>query len=306
VLLLGARGFLGSQLLQAAERAGIETVAPGSDRDGAGQRLDLLDPGGLRRAIERGQPKLIVNAAGAASVGRSWAQPAETFAANATGVLNLLEAVYREAPAAHVLCLSSADVYGQAGADGLPLAEDVEPRPLTPYGASKAAMEVLCGQYARGRGMRIAVVRSFNLLGPSQSGDFAISSFARRIAAAELEGAAEVELRLGNPEAARDFIDVREGVTALLEISRRRLCGTYNLCSGRAVTVGGLVAELSRAARVPVTARHDPALERPADPPTLVGDPLRLREATGFEPTIPLRQTLADMLERWRAELATA
>jgi GDP-4-dehydro-6-deoxy-D-mannose reductase len=305
LLLVGAAGFLGTQVRKAAHDAGLGVI-PTSRQGGSGVlRCDLLDPASLERCLAEAQPDLIVNAAGAASVGRSWEAPAETFAANATGVLNLLDAVAAQSPAAHVTCLSSADVYGVREEHELPLEENLEPRPVTPYGASKAAMEVVCGQYSRGRDLRIAVVRAFNLIGPGQAPQFAVPGFARRIAAAEREGG-EVELALGNGDAVRDFVDVRDGALALLELSRQELRGTFNLCSGRGATISDLVAELAAAARVPVKVRWDPDLQRPADPPALVGDPRRLSEATGFTPQIPLAKTLGDLLDSWRADPAAA
>ncbi len=303
MLLIGASGFLGTHLGGAARDAGLGVVpASRGDRGGA-LRCDLLDPVSLERCLAEARPDLVVNAAGAASVGRSWEEPAATFAANAAGVLNLLDAVAAHAPSAHVLCLSSADVYGIRTEGELPLAEGLDPRPVTPYGASKTAMEVLCGQYARARDLRIAVARVFNLVGPGQSPRFAVPGFARRIARAEREGG-EVELALGNAAALRDFVDVRDGARGLLELSRRQLRGTYNLCSGRGATINELAAELAAAAKVPVAVRHDPGLERPADPPALVGDPRRLSEATGFAAEIPLARTLGDLLDAWRANPA--
>jgi GDP-4-dehydro-6-deoxy-D-mannose reductase len=300
MLITGANGFLGGHLAAAAPEAGLRIVtASRSDGEG-GLRCDLLDPASVEACIEAVRPDLVVNAAGSASVGRSWERPGEAFAANATGVLNLLEAVSRGAPEAHVLCVSSADVYGSRDEGELPLGEELAPQPVTPYGASKAAMEVVCDQYARGRGLRIAVARAFNLVGPGQSPQFAVPGFARRIAAAEAAGEAGVELPLGNGAAVRDFVDAREGARVLLELSRRQLVGTYNLCSGRGATIAELAAELAAAARVPVTVRHEPGLERPADPPALVGDPRRLREATGFTAETPLARSLGDLLEEWR------
>lgn len=299
MLIVGAHGFLGAHLAAAGREAGLDVVPAARTGGADGLPCNLLDPASIEACLTKAQPELIVNAAGAASVARSWERPVETFATNATGVLNLLEAVAGKAPEAHVLCLSSADVYGVRREDELPLGEELEPRPVTPYGASKAAMETLCGQYARGRGLRVAVVRAFNLIGPGQSPRFAVPGFAQRIAAAEREGEA-VDLSLGNGEAVRDFLDVREGARALLELSRRRLTGTYNLCSGRGATIAALAGELAGLARVPVTVSHDPGLERPTDPPALVGDPRRLREATGFAAETSRMQSLADLLDSWR------
>ena len=305
MLVVGAGGFVGSHLSQAAAAADLRVVA--AARQGGGEVLacDLLDPESVDACVAAARPDLVVNAAGAASVGRSWARPGETFAVNASGALNLLEAVARRAPAAHVLCLSSADVYGSHDG-GSPLVERLEPRPVTPYGASKAALEVLCGQYARGRGLRVAIARAFNLIGPGQSPAFAVAGFARRIAAAERAGEAGVELALGNPAAVRDFTDVRDGARALMELSRQEVEGTFNLCSGAGMTIAALVERLAGAARVPVSVRTDPALARPADPPALVGDPRSLREAIAFAPGIPLSRTLADLLDYWRDAPASA
>jgi GDP-4-dehydro-6-deoxy-D-mannose reductase len=306
LLLIGAEGFVGAHIAAAAAAAGLrvtETTRAGTEET---PPCDLLDPASVLACVAAVKPDLVVNAAGAASVGRSWEHPAETFAVNATGVLHLLEAVTREAPSAHVLCISSADVYGVREESELPLSEGLEPRPVTPYGASKTAMEVLCGQYGRARGLRIGIARLFNLIGPGQSARFAVPSFARRIAAAERAGESEVDLALGNVGALRDFVDVREGARALVELSQQEFRGTYNLCSGQGTTIADLVEELIRQARIPVAVRQDPGLERPADPPALVGDPALLRKATGFRAETPLARTLGDVLDSWRADATSA
>lgn len=306
MLLIGARGFAGAHVREAAESAGLRVLAAGREPGGDGPRCDLLDPASVGACVEAAAPDLIVNMAGAASVAASWERPGEAFAVNAGGVLNLLEAVARHAPAAHLLCVSSAEVYGEPTDEKLPFTEDLSLEPITPYGASKAAMEVLCGQYARGRGLRIAVVRAFNQLGPGQSPAFAASGFARQIAAAELAGAERAELAVGNLAAARDFTDVRDTARAFVAASRQGLIGTYNLCSGAPLKLEALVEEMAKATPLPVEVKPDLSLARPADPSIVYGDPARLREATGWAPEIPLSRSVADLLDWWRAELAAA
>ena len=302
LLLIGAGGFVGAHLTQAADAAAdIEVVAVRRGPDGDVPGCDLLDRASVAACLDSVAPDLIVNAAGAASVGQSWQLPTETFAANATGVLNLLEAVVARVPEAHVLSLSSADIYGVRKEAELPLGEDLQAAPVTPYGVSKAAMELICGQYARAHGLRIAVVRLFNLIGPGQSDRFAVPSFARQIAAAERRGDKEFELELGNSAAVRDFVDVRDGACALVEISRRGLAGTYNLCSGRGLAIRELSEELARQAEIPVSVREREDLKRPLDPPALIGDPRRLQQAIGFAAETPLSRSLADLLAEWRA-----
>ncbi len=305
MLIIGSSGFFGGRLAEAARIAGLQLVTASRNSGTGDLPCDLLDRASIDSCLELARPDLVVNAAGAASVGRSWEQPEETFAVNAKGTLNLLEAIAGAVPEAHVLCLSSADVYGIREPAELPLREELELRPVTPYGASKAAREMVCGEYAK-RGMRIAVARVFNLVGPGQSPGFAVSGFARRIAAAERDGEDAVELMLGNGDAVRDFLDVRDGAWALIEVSRRRQLGTCNLCSGRGTTIAELAAQLAAAARVPVTVGHDPGLQRPADPPALVGDPARLRGTLGFEPRRSLAESLGDLLDEWRKRPASA
>jgi GDP-4-dehydro-6-deoxy-D-mannose reductase len=306
MLLIGARGFLGGHLREAAAAAGLRMVAP--ERHGAdgAPACDLLDPGSVAACVESARPDLVVNMAGSASVAASWEDPAACFAVNATGVLHLLEAVVRLAPTAHVLCVSSAEVYGEPRAERLPFREDGPLEPLTPYGASKAAMEAICGQYARAGRLRVATVRPFNQIGPGQGSAYAASGFARQIALAEVAGAEQVELSVGNLSAARDFTDVRDTAGALLEVSLQGLTGVYNLCSGRALGLEELVERMAEATSLPLRVAVDPSLRRPKDPSIVYGDPTRLREATGWEPRIPLERTIADLIDWWRSELTAA
>ncbi len=302
LLIVGALGFVGRHLAELAELEGVDVVT--ADRvPGADHVCDLLDPASVGACVAAAGPTMVVNMAGAASVAASWEDPAGSFEANALGALHLLEAVRAEAPESHVLCVSSAEVYGEPGPDSLPLTEDSPLAPVNPYGAGKAAMEALCGQYSRGSGLRVGIVRAFNQIGPGQSPSFAAPSFARQIAAAEVSGAERAELLVGNLEAARDFTDVRDTARAFLEVARNGLTGPYNLCSGRALTLAELVDEMVAAATIPVEVRRDPARYRPADPSIAYGSADRLREAVGWAPRIPVSQTVADLLEHSRRQV---
>jgi GDP-4-dehydro-6-deoxy-D-mannose reductase len=264
---------------------------------------DLRDLDSVSRCLGAVRPELILNAAGDPSVARSWEHPDEAFAVNAAGVRNLLEVAARSVPGAHLLCLSSAAVYGQPGEGEMPLSEDSPAAPVSPYGEAKLAMEGFCREAEAAAGTRVAVVRAFNLIGPGQPPFNAASALARQIAAAERAGESEVVLALGNPGAARDLIDVRDAARALVALAVAPTSGTYNLCTGEARSVAELAAALAELTPLAVTTRTDPALARPSDPALLLGDPRRLREETGFEPAIPLSQSLADLLDHWRAAL---
>src|SRR6185312_8477573 len=180
-------------------------------------------------------PDLIVNAAGDPSVARSWEHPDEAHATNADGVRNLLAAAAAVAPRAHVVCLSSAAVYGQRGQEEMPLREDSPLAPVSPYGEAKLAMEGICREAEISSGLRIAVVRAFNLVGPGQHPFNAASSLAHQIVVAESADRGAVELLLGNPGATRDLIDVRDAARALVELSSQRIAGTFNRSEERRV-----------------------------------------------------------------------
>jgi GDP-4-dehydro-6-deoxy-D-mannose reductase len=301
-LVLGATGFAGRHFLDSAPAAGLEVVAAARREGAADLVCDLLDPASLRNALAESEPEVVVNLAAAASVGRSWDDPEATQAVNATGAANLLDAVAAVAPRAHVLCVSSGEVYGAVAESELPVTEDAPARPLNPYAESKAAMERACEAHAAA-GAPIAVMRPFNHLGPGQSDSFAASSFARQIAEAEGAGCDRLELRTGDLTPERDFSDVRDVVRAYALAIERGLTGPYNVCSGRAVSIRALVDGLAGHARVEVDIVTDESRVRPAEAPRIFGSFERLQEVTGWRPEIPLDRTLGDLLDWWRARV---
>jgi GDP-4-dehydro-6-deoxy-D-mannose reductase len=181
-----------------------------------------------------------------------------------------------------------------------PLTEDHPILPPNPYGLSKLAQELL-GCRAAGGGIRIAIGRAFNHMGPRQDPSFAASSFARQIAHIEA-GRHDPEIVVGNLDARREATDVRDTVRAYRSILQ---CGRpgrpYNVSSGQTHRIGELLDRLVAQARVPVRIRIDPSQYRPNDVPLLVGDPGRIRDELGWQPSIPLSRTLEDLLNYWRS-----
>ena len=248
-----------------------------------------------------------MNLAGSASVGASFGDPGGAFAVNALGVVNLLAAVAERRPQAYALCVSSGEVYGRPESDDeLPFTEADFPKPVSPYGASKVAMEAACGQYARGEGLRVGVVRAFNHTGPGQSDSFAASSFARQIAEAEARGEEGLALRTGNLDVERDFSDVRDIARAYVALCDRELTGLLNACSGRAVPVRALVDHLAAASPLEVEIETDPARVREGEAPRVYGSHDALTAETGWEPEVPLDRTVGDLLGWWRERVASA
>lgn len=291
-LVLGDRGFIGSQVRLAAEAAGAHVIgasrAPEADR-----RCDLGERESIEETVAVVRPDRIINAAGPPSVARSWAEPAATARLHAVAAIDILEAARSHVPQAHLTFLSSAEVYGSAEED---MDETAPIRPLTPYGAAKAAMELFCEQHGRAHGTKIAVLRLFNQIGPGLAPGHAIADFAAAVAAAEREGRERAQVTVGNPEAVRDYTDVRDCAKAITTVSAQRLGGTYNLCSGRPTSTRDLVGALASASQTPVDCIADPNLARPNDPRRKVGRPDRLQAAIDWSAETPLAQTVADML----------
>jgi GDP-4-dehydro-6-deoxy-D-mannose reductase len=241
----------------------------------------------------------VYHCAGAAHVGRSWEATEQTLALNVRGTHHLLAALDHADSPARVLIPSSAMVYRPAHE---PITEDHPLIPPNPYGLSKLAQELL-GRHAMNQRLTVTIARSFNHVGPRQDPSFALSGFARQIAEIEA-GRRDNEISVGNLEARRDTIDVRDTVRGYRLILERGAPGRpYNICSGRALPIGELLDMLVARARRPVRIRIDPNRLRPHDLPVVVGDPSRIRDELGWTPTIPLPQTVDDLLDYWRVAL---
>jgi GDP-4-dehydro-6-deoxy-D-mannose reductase len=294
-LVTGGAGFAGRHLLERLRLEGEGCLAPPKEA------LDLCEGEAVRQLLVEAQPSAVFHLAAFSSPSLSWERPAEALLTNLEMTLNLLEAVRHEAPQATVVLVGSGQVYGEPRE--LPVSEEAPLEPGNPYAVSKAACDLLGRQYAEGFGMRVVRVRPFNHAGPGQADEYVVSSLTRQIAAAEAAGADECLLRIGNPESARDFTDVRDVVNAYVMAADLGE-GAFNVCRGAATSVAELVEMASAAARIPVRHEVDPARLRAHDTPALYGSHERLTAACGWQPQIPLDQTVSDSLEWWRERLS--
>jgi GDP-4-dehydro-6-deoxy-D-mannose reductase len=293
----GSSGFVGSHLVPYLRSRGDDVVT--IDRSGT-PAVDVTDAVEVRDVLRAARPDAVYHLAALSHVARSWDAPETVFRVNALGAMNVLRAC-ADAGVERVLVAGSADEYGAVGPEDLPLTEEAPIRPVTPYGSSKAAADILALQAFLGDGLGTLRVRAFNHTGPGQSTSMLVPGLAQRIA--DAERAAGSKVKVGRLDVVRDLSDVRDVVRAYRLLVEHGTPGeAYNVCSGRGVTVRDVAEVLLSMSDAPLELVVDPELVRPVDVPRLVGDPARLRAATGWEPAIPLDETLRDVLQAARAE----
>jgi GDP-4-dehydro-6-deoxy-D-mannose reductase len=318
VLVTGIGGFVGPTVASALIGAGHEVhglVRERPDRPrlaalslppGRFHLGDLEIPGAAECVVAAVQPDAVLHLAGLSFVPAAERDPLGAYRLNVGGTLAVLAAVRASAPRARILVVTSGDVYGAVEPGELPIGEETPLRPLTVYGASKAAADLAAAQWGRAYGLDVVRARPFNHTGPGQDPAFVCSALARQLAAIEA-GRQPPVVRAGNLDPVRDFSDVRDiaaGYVALLE--RGRAGEVYNLCAGEGVSVAEVVAVLRTLARVPVRVESDPALRRRVDVPRIVGSHARATRDTGWVPHTALEQTLAALLDDWRRAVANA
>jgi GDP-4-dehydro-6-deoxy-D-mannose reductase len=294
-LVTGAGGFVGPYLIRHLESEGDEVV--GVDMD-----MDIGDADSVRDRLGKEMPDVVYHLAAASHVGDSWNAPTSVVRLNTEGTLNVLLAAH-EVGAERVVIIGSAEQYGHVGPERLPINEETPLRPVSPYGASKAAAEMLGSYMVRGRDFPVVLVRAFNHLGPGQSDRLVASTLAKQVAENERTGGEEI--LAGDLSPRRDFSDVRDVVRAYRLLATRGTPGeAYNVCSGSAVAIREMADTLIALSGKPMKVVLDPERLRPVDVPVVLGDNTKLRTDTGWAPEIPLEKTLGDVLEWWRAKVA--
>ena len=312
MLITGVTGFVGSHLAELLlSRGGIEVFgikrwrSKTDNIDHLTDRIrmsecDIRDASSVRQAVESIRPDWVFHLAAQSFVPMSWRAPSETLVTNAVGQLNLFEAVLACGISPRILVAGTSEEYGLVQADELPVNETNSLRPLSPYGVSKVAQDLLGYQYFKSYHLHIIRTRAFNHTGPRRGDVFVTSNFAKQIALIEA-GLQEPVVQVGNMEARRDFSDVRDIVRGYwLALEQGEAGEVYNLCSGRDVAIQQILEMLLQLTRAKITIAVNPERLRPSDVPVLRGDGTKFFKRTGWQAGIPLTTTLEDLLNYWR------
>ena len=315
-LITGISGFAGRHLAALLLRGGNEVYGTARAESGAAlaalaarypalrdecvRTADMADATGVAAVVATVQPDAIFHLAGMTFVPASHADPTAAFRVNVLGTINLFAAVRQHRPSCRILLVGSGDAYGWVDSADLPIRETCPFRPLSPYGASKAAADLVAYQWARAYGLDIVRARPFNHIGPGQQPLFVCPDFARQLVAVE-RGRQPAVIAVGNLDVVRDFSDVRDVVAGYLAAWERGASGdAYNICSGAGHSVRDMLDTLIELSGLHVRIAVSPERVRPTDVPSVIGCADKLSQATGWVPTYEWRQTLADVLADWR------
>lgn len=244
----------------------------------------------------------VLHLAGLANVKDSFESSTEVYRVNVLGTANVLECARYFMAGSKMVVISSSEVYGVVDPALLPVNEDADLSPLSPYAASKAAMEQIALQAVRAYGQRVVVARPFNHIGPGQSEDYLVSALAKRIIEAQRAGNSYI--KVGNIESERDFTDVRDVVRAYTDLAERGVPGQiYNVCSGRPISVRMIADMLIELSGAELRLETDPALIRNVEVSRVFGDCSKIRNQLGWTPLVPIAESLRDVLEWWSIRL---
>ncbi len=308
-LVIGGGGFVGPYLVRhLTDDLGYEvtvtkTVKETLTMDNATVRnLDILDMEQIRTLLEEEKADYLFHLAAQSSVAYSWKNPTLTVDVNIKGCINLLEAIRLVDKKPRVLLIGSGEEYGHIKKDECPIIEDNVVRPGNIYAATKSCQNMLGRIYSDAYNLDIMMVRAFNHIGPNQTPMFVVADFCKQVADIE-KGKQEPVINVGNLSAKRDFTDVRDVVKAYAKLVAGGKRGeTYNVGTGHAVAIQDILNKIISMSDKDIEVKVDPGKLRPVDVPIIEPDISKIKREVGWEPLIPLEQTLRETLEHWRKE----
>jgi len=283
-------------------RSNMENIVHLTDRIKL-HECDIRDAHAVKTVVSETRPDYIFHLAAQSYVQFSWRAPSETLGTNILGELNIFEAVRELKLDSRIHIAGSSEEYGMVRPDEVPIKECNPLRPLSPYGVSKVAQDLLGYQYFKSYGLKIVRTRAFNHTGPRRGDVFVTSNFAKQIVEIE-KGRRKPVIQVGNLDAVRDFLDVRDVARAYyLALEKGTPGEVYNIASGKGYKIREMLDKLLEFAKVRIKIEVDPDRLRPSDVELLIGSAEKFQAATGWKPEIPFDRTLEDLVNYWRGRI---
>ena len=313
-IITGCDGFVAQHYMNLLARGDRQTVVVGIGRRPPDviptsvifefQPVDLTNAREVNDVIKRCRSTYIIHLSGMSSVARSWTSPGESFSHNVGAAANLFEAVRQYAPDTRILSIGSSEQYGRKRVTDLPLTEESSLVPTSPYAIARCAQEQLAKLYVQSYHMNIVMTRSFNHIGPNQRPNFLIPSLVQAFAKAVSISSKIVRVEAGDLSLVRDFVDVRDVVSAYQAILLNAESGeVFNVCSGKGVRLRSLVDWLAEISGLETTICVKPELLRPMENPEIVGSYDKLERMLGWKPTIGWKDSLREVFEMARSKI---
>jgi UDP-glucose 4-epimerase len=297
IFVTGGAGFIGSHLVERLVRAGERVAVLDDLSRGRREWLhpnaelhegDVRDGDALPRAIAQAAADVVVHLAAMHFIPAVDGAPELAWDVNVNATRTLLDALAHRPPEL-LLFASTAAVYPDTRG---PIAETRPPEPFDLYGKTKLEGERLVREFESRAGTRCVVARIFNVIGKRETNPHVVPDLVGQLRDGSLP------VRLGNLEPRRDYTDVVDVAVALERLLSLPddVAGTFNLGSGRSVSVAELVRVCEQVLGRPIEVEVEKERLRKQDRAELVADPRLLQDATGWQPTRTLLETLSELL----------
>jgi GDPmannose 4,6-dehydratase len=264
---------------------------------------DLRDSMSVDDAIKSSKPDYVFHLAAQSFPKTSFTAPLDTLETNVQGTVRILEAVKNYAPKAITHVCSSSEVFGRVPKEKLPIDEECNFHPASPYAISKVGTDLVGRFYSEAYGLTTLTTRMFTHTGPRRGDVFAESSFAKQIALAE-NGFIEPLIKVGNLKSLRTVADVRDAVRAyFMLVTINPIAGEYyNIGGQHTAKVGEILDHLISISSIKnnIKIEVDPDRLRPIDADLQVPNTDKFTKHTGWKPEISFEQTMLDLLDYWR------
>jgi len=324
-LITGISGMVGSHLLDFLLKktnwniyglirfsSKLDNIEHHLDRVNKGKRVfleygDLTDQVSIRKVIDNTLPKYIFHLAAESFPKMSFDAPLKFYDTNVKGTQILLEEVKnckKINPIVHVC--SSSEVFGKVKKKHLPINENCNFHPASPYAISKVGTDLIGRYFYEAYGVRTLVTRMFTHTGPRRGDFFAESTFAKQIAMIE-EGLIPPKIKVGNLKSLRTIADVRDAVNAyyMLVTKKPKPGEAYNIGGNYTCKVGDILNYLLRLSNYEKKIKivQDPKRMRKIDADLQVPDVSKFKRHTGWKPVYSFEKTMIDLLNYWRKQV---
>lgn len=267
---------------------------------------DLNDENSLRRIVKEIRPDYVFHLGAQSYPKTSFEASIDTYNTNINGTERLLRSLKDYSKDAIIHVCSSSEVFGRVSKDKIPIKEDCNFHPASPYAISKIGVDLIARYYAEAYSMMVLSTRMFTHTGPRRGDVFAESTFAKQIALAE-KNYIEPVVKVGNLNSKRTISDVRDAVRAYyLLLTINPIKGEYyNIGGNYSCTVGKVLEDLINLSSIKekIKIKIDKERLRPIDADLQVPDTQKFMNHTGWKPQIPYEKTISDLLSYWREEV---